>query len=106
MIARSYFTITEVAKTLGVNTSKIRHYDNYFEVGLKRDHNGKRNRMTVDQVGVMATLCRLTKHLGRATAKTQYRKGNSERLLAILEPQFRCPETILEYGGCPIAIYE
>lgn len=85
-IERSYFSIQEVASALSVEKSKIRFYDEWFELNLHRSGRGSR-KITIDQIGDLAILVRLTEHLSIKSARDVFYRGLAQDVLELLEPE-------------------
>lgn len=89
-IPRLYYPIKDVASALACSPSLIRFYENRFGVRTHRNRMGER-RYTVTEIGQMAIIVRLARHLNLDTARKVYKRGDAERVLEILEPQISEP---------------
>lgn len=84
-IIKKYFQISEVAASLSVTTATIRHYEKEFDVFPERRNSKGDRRYTVWEIGRLAIVATLMKHLHLTTAKRVFWRGQSEEILAILE---------------------
>ena len=83
-IERLYFSVDEVCHALSINPSKLRFYDVHFNLNLHRSRRGIR-KISVDHLGNLAILCRLTEHLTMESARKVFNRGQWEEVLNILE---------------------
>lgn len=98
-IERTYFSISETSKALGVPTTTIRYWETYFNIVIRRGRKSYR-KYTLDEIGRFATIARLAKWFKRKHIKQLIRDGRAERVLQILDPNVS--EPILE--GTPMKI--
>lgn len=90
-IKKLYFSISEVCESIGVRDHTIRFWEDEFTLNIYRDRIGRR-RFSVKDVGKIAIIARLVKHLHIPSAREHFKKGTAEALLSILEPEVKEPK--------------
>jgi len=89
-IERIYYQPKEAAKALAVRQTALVYYSDKFGLRLHRGHRGDR-MYTIRDIGQIAIILRLVKHLNPKAAKAVYKRGDADRVLEILEPQIAEP---------------
>lgn len=99
-IEKLYYSIGEVAKMFGVNTSLIRYWENEFDI-IKPRRNKKQNRLfTKEDIDNFHLIYHLVKERGMtlkgAKAKLKENKDDTEHNFEVVEKLKKIKEQLLE----------